>query len=148
MSEFSNVVSVANTPPAIGLLKSVSPDGTQLPATELTYTINFANIGGQAAANFRITDSDPNNTTLRLNTNTDFKINSVVNNLGTTSLIATITYSNDNGATFAYMPVSAAGGAPAGFDRNVSHIRWTFAGNLSHLAPNNAGSVSFVVKIR
>lgn len=140
-------VTINVQPPNIGLVKSVTPNGTQLPGTELTYTVAFTNTGGRAAASFRLTDPDPA-TTLRLNTNTDFRVGSVVNNLGTTGLTVTVAYSNDNGATFAYVPVSQGGGAPAGFDRNVTHVRWTFAGNLSQTAPNNTGQVSFAVRIR
>jgi hypothetical protein len=92
---------------------------------------------------------DPNpGGALRINTNTDFKVGSVTNSLGTTGLTTVIGYSNDGGVTYAYTPVSGAGGAPAGFDRNVTHIRWMFAGSFSPVAPNNAGSVSFGVKIR
>ncbi|HQU82247.1 MAG TPA: NosD domain-containing protein [Pyrinomonadaceae bacterium] len=147
-SEFSNNVTVANAPPNIGLVKAVSPTGTQLPGTDLTYTITFTNTGGQGAANFRLTDPDPSNVTMRLNTNTDFKLGSVTNSLGTTGLTAAVAYSNDNGATFSYTPVSAGGGAAAGYDRNVTHLRWSFTGTLSNSSPNNTGNISFVVKIR
>ncbi|MDQ6788115.1 MAG: right-handed parallel beta-helix repeat-containing protein [Acidobacteriota bacterium] len=147
-SEFSNNVSVANAPPAVGLVKSVTPTGTQLPGTELTYTITFTNSGGQVATNFLLTDPDPANATLKLNKNTDFKIGSVANSLGTTGLTATVSFSNDNGVSYTYTPVSQGGGAPAGFDRNVTHVRWTFSGTLSQTAPNNTGSISFVVRIR
>jgi hypothetical protein len=60
----------------------------------------------------------------------------------------TVAYSDDNGATWGYTPASGAGGAPAGYDRNVTHIRWTFSGSLSPTAPNNAGSVAFTTRIR
>lgn len=147
-SEFSNAVTVANAPPNIGLIKAVSPDGIQLPGVDLTYSITFTNTGGQGAANFRLTDPDPSNVSMRLNTNTDFKLGSVTNSLGTTGLSATVEYSNDNGATFSYTPVSAGGGAPAGYDRNVTHLRWNFTGTLSNSAPNNTGNISFIVRIR
>ncbi len=147
-SEFSNNITIINAPPNIALVKSVTPGGTQLPGTELTYTINFTNSGGQAAANFALTDPNPANTTLKLNTDTDFKIGSVVNTFGTSGLTATVVYSKDNAATFTYTPVSAGGGAPAGFDRSVTHIRWNFTGSLGQTAPNNTGSVSFTVRIR
>lgn len=68
-SEFSNTIAVGNAPPAVGLTKSVTPTGTSLPGTELTYTIAFANTGGQAAASFALTDPNPANTTLKLNSN-------------------------------------------------------------------------------
>jgi hypothetical protein len=63
-------------------------------------------------------------------------------------LTVTVAYSNNGGTTFVYVPVSGGGGAAAGYDRNVTNIRWTFTGNLSQTAPNNAGSVGFTVKIR
>lgn len=44
--------------------------------------------------------------------------------------------------------VTAAGGAPAGHDRTITHVRWTFTGDLSQTAPNHAGSVSFGVRVR
>lgn len=147
-SEFSNTISVGSAPPAVGLVKSVTPTGTQLPGAELTYTISFTNTGGQAATGFALTDPNPANTTLKLNSNTDYKIGSVATSLGTTNLTAIISFSNDNGISYNYVPVSAGGGASAGFDKTVTHIRWTFSGSLSQTAPNNAGSVSFVVRIR
>jgi uncharacterized repeat protein (TIGR01451 family) len=132
-----------NTPPSISLVKSVSPSGTQLPGTDLTYTVAFTNGGDTAAQSFVLTDPDPS-TTLKINDNTDFKVGSVVNVLGGLSGV-TVTYSNDNGATWTYTPVSGAGGAPAGYDRNVTHIRWSFSGALAAAA---TGSISFTARIR
>jgi uncharacterized repeat protein (TIGR01451 family) len=137
----------AAAPPSIGLTKSVSPSGTQLPGTELTYTVAFANTGGSPATAFVLTDPNPA-TVLKINDHTDFKVGSVTNSLGTTGLTVAVAYSNDNGATWTYTPVSGAGGAPAGYDRTVTHLRWTFTGSLSYIAPNNAGSISFTTRIR
>lgn len=134
--------------PSISLTKSVTPNGTQVPGTDLSYTINFSNTGGNSARNLVITDPDPANATLRLNTNTYFKVGSVTSSLGTTGLTLTVTYSNNNAATFSYAPASGAGGAPAGYDANVTHLRISFTGNLSQTPPNNAGSVSFTVRIK
>jgi uncharacterized repeat protein (TIGR01451 family) len=137
----------AAAPPSIGLVKSVTPSGTQVPGTDLTYTIAFSNTGGYPASAFVLTDPDPA-TVLKINDYMDFKVGSVVNSLGTTGLTVAVTYSNNNGATWTYTPASGAGGAPAGYDRNVTHIRWSFTGNLSQTSPNNAGSVSFTSRIR
>jgi uncharacterized repeat protein (TIGR01451 family) len=144
------VLSVTALPaaaPSVGLTKSVSPSGEQLPGTDLTYSIAFTNSGTASAQTFRLTDPNPASG-LKLNDNTDFKVGSVVNSLGTTGLTVTVNYSNDNGATFTYTPTSGGGGAPSGYDRNVTHIRWTFTGNLSQTSPNNSGTVSFGVRIR
>lgn len=126
--------------PNVGLNKSVTPSGSQVPGTDLAYTISFSNGGTAAAQTLVISDPIPNNT--------DFKLGSVTNNLGTTGLTVVVAYSNNGGSTYVYTPVSGGGGAPAGYDRNVTNIRWTFSGNLSQTSPNNAGSVSFISRIR
>ncbi len=129
-----------DSPPALDLLKSVNPNGSQPPGTDLVYTINFTNSGGKTATNIVATDPIP--------ANTDFKIGSVTSTLGTTGLTVAIAYSTDGGSTYTYTPVSGGGGAPAGYDRLVTNVRWTFTGNLSQTPPNNAGSVGFTVRIR
>jgi uncharacterized repeat protein (TIGR01451 family) len=138
------------SPPAIGLVKSVSPNGTQLPGTDLTYTIVYTNTGGQAATSFVLVDPNPLNSDPleRVLRNVDFKLGTMSSSPGTTGLSATFQYSNDGGTTWTYTPVSGGGGAPVGYDRAVTNVRWSFTGNLSHLAPNNSGSVSFTVRIR
>ena len=137
----------AAAPPSIALTKSVTPSGTQVPGTDITYTVAFVNTGGSPATTFVLTDPNPA-TVLKLNDYTDFKVGSIVNSLGTTGLTVAVAYSNNNGASFIYTPVSGAGGAPAGYDRTVTHIRWTFTGSLSRTSPNNSGGVSFSVRIR
>ncbi len=138
--------SLSTSPPNVTLCKTIlgqacpPPALTGLPGTDLTYVITFTNGGGSAAASFVITDPIP--------ANTDFKVGSVTSSLGTTGLTVTVAYSNNGGATWVYVPVSGSGGAPAGYDRNVTHVRWNFTGNLSQTAPNNTGNVGFTVRIR
>jgi hypothetical protein len=88
-------------------------------------------------------------------TNTDFKIGSATVNIGTTGLTFLIEYSSDYNpsnptiATWTHPPASGGGGADAGFDRDVKAIRWRVtSGSLPQTAPNNAGNISFIVKIR
>lgn len=128
--------------PNVNLQKSVSPTTPALiiPGNDLTYIIGFNNTGNAPATNLAVTDPIP--------ANTEFKLGSAITTLGTTGLTVTIRYSNDNGATWTYTPVSGAGGAPAGYDRTVTHVRWSFGGNLSPTAPANSGSVQFVVRIK
>jgi uncharacterized repeat protein (TIGR01451 family) len=127
-------------PPNVTLVKSVTPGGTQMPGTDLLYSILFTNTGGSTASNLVITDPIP--------ANTDFKIGSVTNTLGTTGLSVALSYSSDGGATWTYTPASGAGGAPANYDRLITHVRWSLSGNLSQTSPNNSGTMSFTVQIR
>lgn len=132
--------SATKTVMRVTLTKSVSPTGSQMPGTDLVYTVAFSNTGGAAASSFVVSDPVP--------TNTDFKVGSVTSSLGTTGLAVAVSYSNNGGSTWTYAPASGGGGAAAGYDRNVTNVRWTFTGNLSATAPNNAGSVGFTAKIR
>ena len=145
------VLTIAGAP-NVGLVKSctVPADCTtvaQIPGTELTYQIDFTNNGTLAATGLVIVDAIPDNT--------DFKLGSATANTGTTGLTFVIEYSSDyvaappGAATWTYTPVSAGGGADAGYDRLVKAIRWRVtAGSLSQTSPNNSGSVSFISKIR
>jgi uncharacterized repeat protein (TIGR01451 family) len=130
----------AASPPNVSLVKSVSPSGNLLPGTDLAYQVTFTNSGGRAASSLTMTDPIP--------TRTDFKLNSVKQTLGTTGLGVTVSYSNDGGTSWTYTPVSGGGSAPAGYDRNVTNIRWAFTGNLGQTSPNNSGSIGFTTRIR
>jgi uncharacterized repeat protein (TIGR01451 family) len=132
--------SVVRPPPHVELAKSVSPAGSVLPGGDLTYTIAFTNDGGVPAGNLVVTDPIP--------ADTDFKLGSAAADLGTTGLAVAISYSNDGGASWTYTPASGAGGAPAGHDRNVTHVRWVFTGDLGQAPTANTGSVSFTVRVR
>jgi uncharacterized repeat protein (TIGR01451 family) len=147
-NDLTNINTAA--PPSIGLVKSVSPGGTQIPGTDLLYTIVYTNTGGQPANNFVLVDPNPTNAVPadRVFNNVDFKIGSLTSNPGSSGLVAAFQYSNDGGATWTYTAVSGGGGAPAGYDRNVTNVRWSFAGSLSQTAPNNTGSVTLTVRIR
>lgn len=116
------------------------------PGTEINYSVAFTNLGGAALQNIVLVDPNAS-TTIKINDYTDFKVGSVSNTLGSLTSV-TVAYSNNNAASFIYTPVSGAGGAPAGYDRNVTHIRWTFTGSLNPTPLNNAGNVSFAVRIR
>lgn len=113
---------------------------TQRPGIDLTWQIDFTNSGGSSGTTLIIADQIP--------ANTDFKVGSVNVNTKTTGLGFSIQYSNDGGTSWTYIPVSAGGGAAAGYDRNVTNVRAVFTGTLINVAPNNTGSFSFISQIR
>ena len=135
--------------PIIKLDKSVSPSDPTPPDTDLAYTVGFSNIGSVAAHALVIIDPNPDNVdpAQKVFTYVDYK-------LGSASISspwsATIEFSNDGGLTWTYSPVSgggspAVGYAPAGYDRAVTNIRWSVAGNV---AVSANGTLSFTVRIR
>lgn len=120
--------------------KELIPEVVEPIGAEITYTTFFKNQGNAPSRTLHIIDP--------IQDRTDFKLGSVINNLGTTGLKVSVTYSKDGGETCDYAPVSGAGGAPAGFDRLVNAVCWHFSGDLSYTAPNNAGSISYVGRRR
>jgi uncharacterized repeat protein (TIGR01451 family) len=119
----------------------------QSPGTDLTYQIVFTNTGSEAASGLIMLDVIP--------ASTDFKIGSAIIAPGTTGLTFVIEHSSNYdpaspaSATWTYTPASGAGGAPAGYDRNVKAVRWrATAGTLSRTAPDNTGNFGFIVRIR
>lgn len=151
-SEFSPSFPIAVGTPNLQLVKSCpSPSNCtaapQMPGTDLTYQIDFTNIGNLGAQNLAIVDKVPDFT--------DFKVGTATANVGSSGLTFAIEYSSDYDslnptfATWNYTPASGGGGASAGYDRNVKAVRWRVtSGILSSVSPNNTGNVSFIAKIR
>lgn len=141
--------SLSTSPPSVALCKTIQgqacPPVGQLnmpPGSDITYVITFTNSGGSFAADFVITDPIP--------ANTDIKVGSESHSspLPTGLTGVTVEYFHSPTSTWITNPASGGGGAPAGYNRDITSIRWTFNGNLSQLAPNNTGFVSFTVRIR
>jgi len=134
-----HVVFVNTTPPAIQLTHSATPGASQPPGTDVTFTTAFNNSGGAPAQNFSVTEL--------VHPNMIFKIGSANANLNTTGLSVVVQYSNDDGVSFTYTPASGGGGAPSGYDHNVTNVRFVFMGSLSQVAPDNNGTVGFSAQI-
>jgi len=125
--------------PAIAIAKAVSPSGSPLPGTDLTFTSTVTNIGNASASGMAIVDSIP--------TVTQFKVSTASVTLPA-GVTAAIEYSSDGGLTWTYVPSSGACSAPAGFDRCVNRIRWRFLAALSSAAGSNQGTLQFVSRVR
>lgn len=129
-----------SNPPIIQLTQSVAAPNGQVSGANLIYTSVFTNTGGSKALDFSIIEPVPDNT--------NYKLNSITNNLTAAGLTVVAQYSNSTNTVFTYTPVSGGGGAPAGYDNNVKYIRLIFFGQLSNVAPSNTGTVTFTAQIR
>jgi uncharacterized repeat protein (TIGR01451 family) len=121
------------------LTKSVAPVGNQLPGTDLTYTVDYRNIGPDALTSVVVFDAIPSWTW--------FQVGSA--STGTppgTITVIDVEYSDDNGATWTYLPSSGGGGAPAGFDANVTNVRYVMTGNIA-AGDGAAVGLGFAVRI-
>jgi uncharacterized repeat protein (TIGR01451 family) len=125
--------------PVISIAKGVSPAGTAVPGTNLTFTSTVTNVGGASASSVAVVDSLP--------TSVQYKLASTSATLPA-GVTVVIEYSNDAGITWTYVPISTGCSAPAGYDRCVNRIRWRLQAALSSAAPNNQGTLSFISRIR
>jgi uncharacterized repeat protein (TIGR01451 family) len=73
------------------------------------------------------------------------QIGSVTFDPGTTSLTATVQYSNDNGVTWTYVPGTGACSAPPLYDYCVTHVKWEFAGTMP---ADQSFTVSFAGRVK
>ena len=117
--------------------KDVSPSGpSQPPGTDLVYTITFTNTGGAPAQSLVITDP--------FSTSTDFKLGSESHAAPVAVNVAYWDVQAPGPPQWVAVPTSD-GSAPAGYARNITKIRWTFAANL---APGASATLSFTVRIQ
>ena len=125
---------------SLALSLNVTPSGASSPLSDLTYSLQYTNDGGAIDYSPTVIEHIPGNT--------DFKINSVSVALGSTGLASGISYSNDNGSTYVYAPVSGGGGALVGYDRNVTDIRFILTGPLAPAPLKNSGTLTYSAEIR
>jgi len=135
----SGVVTVTVVRPRLTIGRAVSPSGSLAPGTVLNYALTIANSGTSNAAGVSLVDTLPSAL--------QFKVGSVATTLPA-GVSAGLQYSSDGGVTWTYVPVGAACGAPAGYDRCVNRIRWQLQNPLSYSAPDNVGTLQFVAQIR
>jgi uncharacterized repeat protein (TIGR01451 family) len=130
-------VQIRRSFPSLTLVKSVAPSTGIYPGIDLTYTMRFANAGESDAASTVVTDQLP--------TAVQFKLGSTQQSLPS-GVTATVSYSQDGGTTWTYMPLSGGCGAPTGYDACVNRVKWTLG---SVLAPSaTQSSVVFVARVR
>jgi hypothetical protein len=117
-----------------------------VPGATIAYVVAYDNV---------TTSGGTNNSTISASSivlidpvpaNTDFNVGSATSNPATGITLVVTAYSNDGGSTWTYTPVSGAGGAPAGFDRTVTHVRFTLTGPVA--PADAAGNNGFTVRIR
>lgn len=108
--------------PDLAVTKSVDL-AAALPGQDLTYTLVATTTPG-------LTDADTIVLTDPVPAEGGFRLGSATFDPGTTSLTSTLLYSDDNGATWTYVPVSGGCGAPAGYDYCVTDVRWDLSGAM------------------
>jgi uncharacterized repeat protein (TIGR01451 family) len=124
--------------PSVSLAKKVTPNTNTSPGMDLLYSMEIGNAGEYAAQSVTVTDKVP--------TQVMFKLASTTGTLPT-GITAEPSYSLD-GTAYNYTPVSAACGAPAGYDACVRYVKWTLSGDLPAGSSSTAGILKFTARIR
>jgi len=134
-------------PPLISVSKVASTGTTPVaPGGAVGYTVVTTNSGTGAATGLLVRDAISPFSLLRVNTYgalTPFLLTDGPPASGLT--LGTPEYSNDNGATWTYVPSSGGGGAPAGYDANVTNFRIPVSGNLP---PGRNFTLEYEVNVR
>ncbi len=121
--------------PVLTMLKyTASP--TVNPGSNISYTIQITNTGGANGNAVVVTDALSPFSMLRVDTYgalSPFQLTEGAPVSGIT--LGTTTYSDDNGATYTYVPSSGGGGAPVGYDANVTNWNIDMVGTM---APSNS----------
>jgi uncharacterized repeat protein (TIGR01451 family) len=116
--------------PLLTILKSAS-SATAVSGDLITYTVQVVNTGTGAAVNIELDDAMSPYTALRIAYDGSGALPFDLVSAPTGLTMGTPVYSDDDGATYGYGPlVSEGGGAPVGYDADVSHWRLPIDGSL------------------
>lgn len=134
-------------PPLISVSKVASTGTTPVaPGGAVGYTVVTTNSGTGAATGLLVRDAISPFSLFRVNTYgplTPFQLTDGPPASGLTLGIPE--YSSDNGATWTYTPTDGGGGAPAGYDANVTNFRIPVSGNLP---PGRNFTLAYEVNVR
>lgn len=129
------------------LTKSQSGAGVTapVPGSTIVYLVAYDNVTSSGGTGNAILTASGIVLVDPMPANTDFNVGSATSSPAS-GITVVPSYSNDGGTTWTYTPTSLAGGAPAGFDRTVTHVKFTLTGPMDPAAA--AGNSGFTVRIR
>jgi len=123
----ANAALTVNALPLLSILKSADR-GNANPGQVVVFTVQIANTGAGAGASVVLTDDLSTYGSFYLGGGAPFSFNDSIPASGLSLGVAQ--YSKDNGTTWTYTPISGGGGAPAGYDANVTNWRIPMTGSI------------------
>ena len=130
-------------PPNLSILKSANKASAN-PGDVITYTIQVKNTGTGYAKTVTLTDSLGSYNALAISAYAGSPFNFMDGSPVSGLTLGTPVYSNNNGTTWVYTPVSGGGGAPAGYDGNVTNWRIPMSGTMN----TNGANFTINYKVR
>lgn len=120
-----------NPPPPMLSVTKLASSASVNPGSEVTYTVNVSNTGAGAATGVVARDLLPSFMSLAINTFGAMQPIKFVDGIPSSGLTpAGVEYSNNNGSTWLYTPISGGGGSPSGFDANITNFRVALTGTM------------------
>jgi uncharacterized repeat protein (TIGR01451 family) len=135
------------TPPASLLVLKLADKTAAAPGDIITYTVTVTNTGAGTAGNVVVDDFLSPYIQGGLNSYGAGTAFQFVNGVPSSGLaLGTPVYSNNNGTTWGYTPTSGAGGAPTGYDGNITNWRIPMNGTMN---ANNANfTINYKVRVK
>lgn len=124
--------------PSISVVK-LADRAAASPGDTITYTVIVANSGNGKASNVRVEDFLSPYVQGGLNSYAGAPFQFTDGSPSSGLTLGTPVYSNNGGSTWTYTPASGAGGAPAGYDGNITNWRIPMSGAM------NADGANFTI---
>lgn len=136
-SNDSASVSVTITPSSPLTTIKTSSSATANPGQVIRYRVYVSNPGFGVATAVVAVDALSPLTAFRLDTfGAGQHISFVQGTPSSTVTLGTVQYSADGGSTWSYTPASGGGGAPSGYDANITHVRMPLSGTMAGQGAN------------
>jgi uncharacterized repeat protein (TIGR01451 family) len=114
-----------------------SSSATASPGQVIRYRIYVSNVGSGLTTSVVAIDTFSPFTAYRLDTfGAGQHVRFTQGTPSSTLALGTVQYSSDGGSTYAYTPVSGGGGAPPGYDANVTNARIPLTGTMANSGAN------------
>lgn len=132
LNEDSASASVTILPaPSLSTIKT-SSSATANSGQVIRYRVYVSNAGFGTATSVVAIDAPSPFTAFRLNTfGAGQHVAFTQGTPSSTLTLGTVQFSSDGGSSYGYTPVSGNGGAPAGYDANITHIRIPLIGSMA-----------------
>jgi uncharacterized repeat protein (TIGR01451 family) len=126
-------------------VQKTAGSATVSPDQEIDYTVRIVNPNPFSINNVAAIDTISPYTALKLGS---FQLLDSIPASGLTMGGGVVSYSENNGVTWSYLPVSGRGGQPAGYDGSVTN--WKIDMNPAEAMNGNNGtfSIRFIVRVR
>jgi uncharacterized repeat protein (TIGR01451 family) len=137
---------VSPVPAVLTVVKSASPSPNVNSGQVVTYTVTVTKTGAGTASSVVVTDSLSPYVQGGLSSYSGAAFQFVDGTPASGLTLGTPVYSNNSGSTWIYTPVSGGGGAPAGYDGNITNWQIPMSGTMNANGANF--TINYMVRVK